>query len=263
MTDSLFGIEELVARAEARVADAGVEVPNAAVAEALTIRNVRYYATLGLLTPPTARRGRHALYDDSHVDQLVAIKRLQGEGRQLAEIQRALVGLAPDEVARIAAGESVPLDRFWALRAADHAPPGPSGEDEAAAAAPDAAAISLSRLPQPGGPPAAPAAGARALTAARRTPDPGASVDAAAPGAAAHPVTPPPYPDAVATVYALGQGVALHVPTGLTLTPAAAARVLDAARAVLFPAAPPAAPDAPLHPLIAPKSGPNPQEHRR
>lgn len=249
MTDSpsgidLFGIEELVARADARVTAAGIEAPNGQVAEALTVRNVRYYATLGLLAPPAARRGRNALYDDTHVDQLVAVKRLQGDGLQLAEIQRALVGLPPEAIRGVAAGRAEPADRFWAARAAAGA--APPDERAAARAVPEAAR------------PLAPPAGAAA-------PTPAAAVTAA------------PYP--TATVHALGEGVGLQVPTGLTLTPAAATQVLEAARAVLFAAtsapastpptsptrpAPPAPPDAPTHPLIAPKAaGADLKEHRR
>ncbi|MBL8776476.1 MAG: MerR family transcriptional regulator [Acidimicrobiales bacterium] len=241
MTDPLFGIEELVARADARVAASGIEAPNGQVAEALTVRNVRYYATLGLLAPPAARRGRNALYDDTHVDQLVAVKRLQGDGLQLAEIQRALVGLAPEEVARVAAGGSGSTERFWAARATtSHAP-----TDESVAAE-EAAPLAAARA-------VAPPAGFLAPS----------STPALAPdttrGTAS--VTPAPYP--TATVFPLGEGVALQVPTGLALSSAAATRVLDAARAVLLPTAAPDNPDAPLHPLIAPKTGPHNQESRR
>lgn len=242
MTDPLFGIEELVARADARVAAAGIEAPNGQVAEALTVRNVRYYATLGLLAPPAARRGRNALYDDTHVDQLVAVKRLQGDGLQLAEVQRALVGLAPEGIRRVAAGEAAPADRFWTARAT-------------AIGAPAADAL---------------AAGGKAATGAAARP-PGRPVAAAVPAAA---VTPAPYP--AATLFHLGEGVGLQVPTGLTLSPDAASRVLDAARSVLFPETPdappsspspsasPTSPDAPHQSLIAPKpAGADQKEHRR
>jgi DNA-binding transcriptional MerR regulator len=40
--------------------------------------------------------GRTALYDERHVRQLVAIKRLQAEGLSLAEIQRKLSGAPPE-----------------------------------------------------------------------------------------------------------------------------------------------------------------------
>jgi hypothetical protein len=50
-------------------------------------RTVRYYGTIGLLDRPSVMRGRTALYGKKHVAQVVAIKRLQGLGRSLSEIQ--------------------------------------------------------------------------------------------------------------------------------------------------------------------------------
>jgi DNA-binding transcriptional MerR regulator len=126
MEEAVFGIEELVERVMARVEDAGLTAPSGQVADALTVRNVRYYATLGLLDPPAARRGRNVLYSDAHVDQLVAVKRLQAEGLHLAEIQRALVGLTADQVRALAAGEGPPADRFWAARPAAASPSAPA-----------------------------------------------------------------------------------------------------------------------------------------
>ena len=250
MTDPLFGIEELVARADARVAAAGIEASNGQVAEALTVRNVRYYATLGLLAPPAARRGRNALYDDTHVDQLVAVKRLQGDGLQLAEIQRALVGLAPEEVERVAEGGSGSAERFWATRAtADD-----SRTDEVALASKVASPAMGLAAATPAGPP---------IAASVISPTPAPTSRAVA-GRGPTGVTPATYPSA--TVFALGDGVALQVPTGLALSPEAVTRVLDAARSVLLPAPPPSAPDhpdTPHHPLIAPKTGPHNQEYRR
>jgi DNA-binding transcriptional MerR regulator len=56
-------------------------------------RSVRYYTTLGLLDRPVELRGRTAYYGPKHLLQLVAIKRLQAQGRSLAEIQQHLLGL--------------------------------------------------------------------------------------------------------------------------------------------------------------------------
>jgi DNA-binding transcriptional MerR regulator len=56
-------------------------------------RTVRYYVTLDLLDRPVAMRGRTALYGRRHLAQVVAIKRLQGAGRSLAEIQALWPGL--------------------------------------------------------------------------------------------------------------------------------------------------------------------------
>lgn len=64
-------------------------------------RSVRYYTTLGLLDRPAAMRGRTALYGLRHVAQLVAIKRLQGLGKSLAEIQPLLSTVDDDTLSRI------------------------------------------------------------------------------------------------------------------------------------------------------------------
>jgi hypothetical protein len=107
------------ARANGRVRD----VPNE--------RLVRWYVTVGLVDPPLSRRGRVARYGRRHLLQLVAVKRRQGEGRSLAEIQAELAG-ATDEalaaVARVPAALSAPdvlpvaPARFWARSAAQRDP---------------------------------------------------------------------------------------------------------------------------------------------
>lgn len=56
-------------------------------------RTIRYYTTLGLLDRPASFKGRTAYYGRRHLLQLVAIKRLQAEGRSLAEVQARLAGL--------------------------------------------------------------------------------------------------------------------------------------------------------------------------
>ncbi len=51
-------------------------------------RTIRYYGAIGLLDGPAAMRGRTAHYGERHVAQIVAIKRMQGAGKSLAEIRR-------------------------------------------------------------------------------------------------------------------------------------------------------------------------------
>src|SRR5437016_914451 len=84
------GVAEEAAKANGQVA----EVPNA--------RTVRYYTTVGVLDRP-AQSGRTALYGRRHLEQLVAIKRLQAHGKTLAEIQRTLPALDDDALAALAA----------------------------------------------------------------------------------------------------------------------------------------------------------------
>ncbi len=81
-------------------------------------RTIRYYGTIGLLDRP-AMRGRTALYTARHLAQVVAIKRLQGTGSSLAEIQ-ALWPQLTDEtlmslsgVALAGKGRSAARKEFW------------------------------------------------------------------------------------------------------------------------------------------------------
>jgi len=65
-------------------------------------RAIRWYTTLGLVDRPAAMRGRTALYGRRHLLQLVAIKRLQAEGRSLAEVQVELAAAGGERLERIA-----------------------------------------------------------------------------------------------------------------------------------------------------------------
>ena len=69
-------------------------------------RTIRYYGTIGLLDRPVLR-GRTALYAERHLAQVVAIKRLQGTGKSLAEIQ-ALWPQLTDETLMSLSGVSLP-----------------------------------------------------------------------------------------------------------------------------------------------------------
>jgi DNA-binding transcriptional MerR regulator len=80
-------------------------------------RTVRYYGTLGLLDKPLAMRGRTALYGRRHLAQVVAIKRLQGAGRSLAEIQALWSTLDDATLARMSGvdvgGKRAGRRDFW------------------------------------------------------------------------------------------------------------------------------------------------------
>ena len=60
-----------------------------AVATGMTVRTTRYYASLGLLPPPT-RRGRLAYYSAEHRARLELIRALQDHGFTLAAIEKYL-----------------------------------------------------------------------------------------------------------------------------------------------------------------------------
>jgi DNA-binding transcriptional MerR regulator len=58
-----------------------------------TVRNLRAYRDHGLLEPPE-RRGRHAVYNDAHLDRLQLISKLIQRGYTLANIGELLDGQA-------------------------------------------------------------------------------------------------------------------------------------------------------------------------
>ena len=120
-------IAELGERVESALAESGYQAPeNGQVRAVPDLRTIRYYTTLGLLDRPLEMRGRTALYGARHLYQLVAIKRLQGEGLSLGEIQTRLSGLDDRALARIAkvekAATQAPKRREGAFWAAAPAP---------------------------------------------------------------------------------------------------------------------------------------------
>jgi DNA-binding transcriptional MerR regulator len=62
-----------------------ITVADARASSVVSPRNVRYYRTIGLLTPPSRSEGR-AEYEQDHIDQIVAIKRAQQDGMGLEEL---------------------------------------------------------------------------------------------------------------------------------------------------------------------------------
>lgn len=240
-------VDQLVERASHRLDAAGVRPASGQAAPRLTVRNVRYYASLGLLDPPAGHRGRQALYDQHHVDQLVAVRRLQADGLQLVEIERALADAHRDELARLAAGQAQP-ERFWARRTATPStrrPRGPAPRSVASAGA------AVAATPAPAAPAdvLAEAGGADVLAEGGGGADAGAQVHGTARGEAvelarataavpsAPTGAPPPSvpPPAAAVVVDLGHGVHLQVPLDRPpISPEQVDAVLSRARAALL-----------------------------
>jgi len=99
-------------------------------------RTIRYYGTIGLLDRP-ALRGRTALYAARHLAQVVAIKRLQGTGKSLAEIQTMWPQLSDEMlmslsgVALAGKGRAPARKEFWKrepVASPAPAPPAPAME---------------------------------------------------------------------------------------------------------------------------------------
>jgi len=152
---ALWTLDELVQLASQALSVDYDGPPSARVREVPDRRLVRWYVTRGLVDRPTSN-GRNALYGSRHLLQLVAIKRLQAQGRTLAEIQAELAGaadLALHQLARLDPGLltappattqpattpsalAQPQDmsgrsRFWVDRPDTPRPTAPTGADHA------------------------------------------------------------------------------------------------------------------------------------
>ena len=126
----MWTLDELVERVREALAAEYPGAPNGRVRDVPDRRAIRWYTTIGLVDRPLGMRGRTALYGPRHLQQLVAIKRWQAEGRSLAEIQADFVWISPEALSDasrvpeqlLAAGEEpaeqVARPRFWADRPA-------------------------------------------------------------------------------------------------------------------------------------------------
>jgi DNA-binding transcriptional MerR regulator len=61
----------------------------------MSVRNVRFYTTKGLVPPPI-RRGRSGYYTADHVARLQLVQELQGHGFTLSAIERYVAGIPAD-----------------------------------------------------------------------------------------------------------------------------------------------------------------------
>src|SRR4051794_27184635 len=122
----MWTIDELVERVGAALAAEYPGAPNGRGRDVPDRRAGPGDAATGVGGRPSAMRGRTALYEARHLLQLVAVKRLQAQGRTLAEVQGELAGATEARLAAIAQvpegllaeGEQplgeAPRARFWA-----------------------------------------------------------------------------------------------------------------------------------------------------
>ncbi len=61
----------------------------------MSVRNIRFYTTKGLVPPPL-RRGRSGYYTDSHVARLELVRELQNHGFTLTAIERYVADIPDD-----------------------------------------------------------------------------------------------------------------------------------------------------------------------
>jgi hypothetical protein len=94
-------MDELVEKVREALAAEYPGAPNGRVRDVPDRRAIRWYTTIGLVDKPLGMRGRTALYGARHLQQLVAIKRLQAEGRSLAQIQADFTWLSPQGLGEV------------------------------------------------------------------------------------------------------------------------------------------------------------------
>lgn len=95
----LFSAEELAEEVNEWCARHQVIPANGQAGEHLTVRNIRYYRTLGLMDPPVSGGGQG--YGEKHRLQLVGIRLLQAQGLPLSKIQELLFGRDIEDLKRI------------------------------------------------------------------------------------------------------------------------------------------------------------------
>jgi DNA-binding transcriptional MerR regulator len=102
MEEQRWTLDELAERVDDALAVDYQGQPSGRVRAVPDRRAIRWYTTIGLIDRPVAHRGRTALYGPRHLLQLVAVKRLQAEGRPLVAIQQQLAGATDTQLARVA-----------------------------------------------------------------------------------------------------------------------------------------------------------------
>jgi DNA-binding transcriptional MerR regulator len=117
----LLTLPEFAEAAARAVAASGAAPDNRQAKAVPAARMIRYYTARGLLPRPGSR-GRALVYGRRHLLQLVAIKRLQGEGLSLDQIAERLAGLPDSDLEALAAvpGEAIPPE----LGDLEHSRPG-------------------------------------------------------------------------------------------------------------------------------------------
>src|SRR5262245_54225270 len=81
--------DELTAEVSRRLAGS-IEAGELPIEPAVSLRTLRYYRRLGLISAPVRRVRRRWLFEERHVLELMAIRRLQTAGWDLVQIGDAL-----------------------------------------------------------------------------------------------------------------------------------------------------------------------------
>jgi len=97
--NEMMSVEELAERVNDWCDEHGVSPASGQAGERMTVRNIRYYRTLGLIEPPAAGGGQG--FGEKHRLQLIAIRLLQAQGLPLSRIQELLFGRSLEDLKQI------------------------------------------------------------------------------------------------------------------------------------------------------------------
>jgi DNA-binding transcriptional MerR regulator len=86
----------------------------------ISVRNLRFYTTKGLVPPPT-KRGRSAVYNGEHVARFELLQELQGHGLSLSAIERFFEGIPDDATPEQIALHRVTLRPLGPAKSAERA----------------------------------------------------------------------------------------------------------------------------------------------
>jgi DNA-binding transcriptional MerR regulator len=97
--NEMMSVEQLAETVNDWCDEHGISPASGQAGERITVRNVRYYRTLGLIDPPALGGGQG--FGEKHRLQLVAIRLLQAQGLPLSRIQELLFGRSVEDLKQI------------------------------------------------------------------------------------------------------------------------------------------------------------------
>ena len=97
--NEMMSVEQLAETVNEWCGDHDISPASGQAGERMTVRNIRYYRTLGLMDPPALGGGQG--FGEKHRLQLVAIRLLQAQGLPLSRIQELLFGRSVEDLKQI------------------------------------------------------------------------------------------------------------------------------------------------------------------
>jgi DNA-binding transcriptional MerR regulator len=97
--NEMMSVEQLAEAVNDWCDEHGISPASGQAGERMTVRNIRYYRTLGMIDPPAVGGGQG--FGEKHRLQLVAVRLLQAQGLPLGRIQELLFGRSIEALKQI------------------------------------------------------------------------------------------------------------------------------------------------------------------